>query len=444
MKGDCRRFLLFLTTVVVTTLLVGCTSTSVQSSKTERSIHVRVSAAAVGGSAGSLDVAIANTKPGETIELGVGDYYGNYSLDVSGSVAKPIRIIAPVGATIRGTLSVRGANVQISGLEFNGATSATSFSRGNAITVRAPNFKASRLSIRNYQGWGVYFLPDLADSRSVAPRGLVSDSAFYNVSGGISLASSGVALRNTIRRINTFRDPTMAGDAFRVFGSHVRILQNKLSATIPSEVRPVHADAVQSWDDTRVVSKDVIVARNQFGGWYNQGVLLENDAWGPSGNYYISDWHIRNNIFNGFESWGICAGKPGGGIPSIFVQNNIFSGLSSPRAYYGIGLSGTAGKAVLVNNYIENVSRQAISTADGSTASSSTNVAWNVSGPGYRGLLMAEERPSFVAGTFKSARGSSLIDAGTHVTFPKDIGLRPREAGRRVDVGAWESSYSVG
>jgi hypothetical protein len=68
--------------------------------------------------------------------------------------------------------------------------------------------------------------------------------------------------------------------------------------------------------------------------------MLENDKIRATGVFYIRDWTVRNNVFAGYRSWGICGGKKGGGIPNLNVENNTFVAL--PGTPYGVGFVGTA------------------------------------------------------------------------------------------------------
>lgn len=190
----------------------------------------------------------------------------------------------------------------------------------------------------------------------------VADNYISNVGGGIVTGcKNGIIENNEINRINCFYGEGGSGDVFRLFGNNVIIRRNYAHGTAEDDVwhalskTAAHADFIQSFDDNKTESGNMLIENNIALGFYHQGIMLENDAYGASTDtYYLHDWTIRKNLFVGFRTWGVCAGKAGGGIPNINIYNNTFVSFyhDGRLPYYGIGLSGVNGSATVKNNII--------------------------------------------------------------------------------------------
>lgn len=385
----------------------------------------------------------AADQPGDEVLIFPGTYVESPIATKAGTVESPITITAAGDdVMIKGSLTIAASDVSVSNLALDGAVG-FGVTTASAVKVTAKRARITDLELSNFQGWGIEFALGTPGQRQRASDGYASGNTMYNVSGGFHLVDNTVVEGNTIEHINTFGNTAMPGDAFRVFGSHVVIRGNVVAGSQPADIQPVHADIIQSWDDIAIPVTDVLVENNSFTGWYNQGVLLENDAFGASGTYYISDWTIRNNVFDGFESWGVLAGKPNGGIPNMTVENNVFHGdVPANTGFYGVIFSGTGGTGTVRNNVLVQLTQSSYAATDGATLTGGGNLIYQAPQAaipvasdvfGYAPLFVDE-----AANDFHLTNRSPALDAGLPVSFATDAEGRDRVLGAAVDIGPFE------
>ena len=389
----------------------------------------------------------AANQPGDAVVIAPGTYVESPTAASAGSVDAPITITAQSsGVVIKGSLTIAAADISVSNLALDGTLDSTQGSgviAASAVKVTAKRAQVTGMRLTNFEGWGIEFALGSPGQRQRASDGYAANNTMYNVSGGFHLVDNTVVEGNTIEHLNTFGNTAMPGDGFRVFGSHVVIRGNVVKGSQAVDIQPVHADIIQSWDDLAIPVSDVLVENNVFTGWYNQGVLLENDAFGPTDTYYISDWTIRNNVFDGFESWGVLAGKPGGGIPNMRVENNVFHGdIANNTGFYGVVFTGTGGTGTVKNNMLVQLTQSSYSATDGATFSAGGNLIYRApqaAAPvttdvfGYDPLFVDE-----AALDFHLTNRSPALDAGVSVDFATDAEGRNRVIGSAVDIGPFE------
>ncbi|WP_227497244.1 choice-of-anchor Q domain-containing protein [Planctomonas psychrotolerans] len=395
-----------------------------------------VDTAARPGTYPSIQSAIdAATVPGDRVVVNDGRYAENIVLAAPGASGSPIEVTAAGnGAVLAGTATLAAPYTSISGLTLTGLTPAGGTTAAHAVTVRATDVRVSDLAIDNFRGFGIRF------ESKISARGYAGHNHIYNTAGGIQIGDGALIEENEIERINVHGDASMPGDAFRVFGSNVIIRRNVVHGTSKSEIYRAHTDMVQSWDDVKVPTKNVVIEKNLFTGWFHQGLMLENDAFGGSGTSYISDWTVKNNIFEGFESWGILAGKPGGGIPNLKVHNNTFVG-NPAGSHNGVGMVGINGFGEVKNNIITGVTAASYFASDGTRLSAGNNLVFSAPAPvvALASDIVGKD-PLFFDVSKKDFRlrdGSPAVDAGVELGLRTDV-LGINRSTAKPDIGAHE------
>jgi hypothetical protein len=310
-------------------------------------VEHRVDADPSDGSA-TIDQAVAAAKPGDVIVIAAGDYTpaAPIVISASGTSGKPITVRGEKGAVIHQQVIVSGSFVRVVGLTIDGAL-AEGVRGGPAVLIEAPDVDLIDNTISNWSGVAVDTQPSLGK----APRLLARGNHIYNCAGGMDISGGSLIERNEIERIN-LHGGTGSGDAFRVFGDDTTIRSNYLHGTTKSETVGATVNAVQSFDNAGISTKRVVIENNVFAGWFHQGIMLENSVHGPSGQYPISDWVVRGNVFSGFSAWGVLGGKAEGGVPGLVITKNTFVAKSAGGAWNGIAIAGKGGTGTVVGNII--------------------------------------------------------------------------------------------
>ncbi|WP_150308251.1 choice-of-anchor Q domain-containing protein [Planctomonas psychrotolerans] len=390
----------------------------------------------------TIQAAVDAAEPGDAIEVLAGEYDEDISVEIGGSADETLLVYGDGTATIRGTVDVSAPYVELVGLAFDGEDAEGDARGDSAVTVSATHLTARDLSISNYAGWGIEFEAGTGDDLQQASNGTVTDSYIYNSSGGIVVLGDSLIENNEIERINLHDDDEAPGDAFRVFGSDTTFRGNHVHGSIREEIVPAHADMIQSWDEVGAPVTGILVEDNLFTGWYNQGLMLENDYFGPDGEYLISDWVVRNNVFQGFESTGIHAGKENGGIPNMTVEHNVFVGNPDDGGYFGIAFYGEGGTGTVRNNIIVNVTDTTYGASDGATMDASHTLTWESARPDQpRSSDRIEVDPRFVdpeTFDYRLSAGSPAINAGARSSTETDANGTPRPQGGAPDLGPFE------
>lgn len=384
----------------------------------------------------TIQAALNAANPGDTIELGAGTYVENVTMNRSGTAEGVITVRGADDAevTLNGSFLIKADYVRVEGFNMVGEHADGTFTGiGFAIKVEGNHVSVVDMDIRSYAGPGIYFAP-------ASHYGYASGNYLYSVAQGFHVASYGVIENNEIEALHLHGNNSAAGDNFRIFGSNIIIRNNYAHGTTEGpHMGPAHVDMFQSWDDTGIDVKHVLIENNVLTGWFHQGIMLENDRFGPEGTYHISDWTVRNNVFSGYESWAIS----GGGIPNMLVENNIFAGNESTGAYYGVVMIGEGGSGVLRNNIFLNHTVMSSGIQSGATIDGDYNMYWNTvnpASPGPNDITGLDPRFTDAAGKdYTLLSDSPAINTGeTRTGFSTDLLGNSRPAGAAWDRGPYE------
>lgn len=387
----------------------------------------------------TIQQALDVVNPGEIIELRSGTYVENVSLTRSGTEHNRITIRGEAegevilnGSFLVDANHVRVENFHMVGEHADGTHTGITF----AIKVDGTHVQVVDMDIRSYAGPGIYYTP-------ASHYGYASGNYIYSAAQGFHVASHAIIENNEIEALHLHGNNSAAGDHFRIFGSHIIIRNNVAHGTTKGEhMGPAHVDMFQSWDDTQIDVKHVLIENNVFSGWYHQGIMLENDRYGPEGTYYISDWTIRNNVFTGYESWAISGGKANGGVPNMLVENNVFAA-SETGGYYGVVMIGEGGSGTLRNNIFMNHTVTSAGAQSGATLDADYNLYWNTVlpvQPGENDIMGMDPRFADVANRdYHLLPDSPAIDTGeTRSDFTSDQEGEIRPTGIAWDRGPYE------
>jgi len=410
------------------------------------------------GAITSINQAVLTAKAGTVVLVQDGEYEeGEIIIANSGSENSYITVKAEgKRAIIHANIKVNGSYIRIEGLIIDGENK----DRGNkplihGIQVNAPNSQIVGNSVKNWFGYGIRC--EVIGGK-VMPNAYIAHNYVYNCMAGFQIGDNTILERNEVEKINIHNTNEPEGDFARVFGSNIIIRYNYLHGTTLADLYrpatpndPAHADVFQSWDDAQIEIKNVLAENNVFLGFYHQGLMLENDKYGPTGKYYISDWTVRNNVFGGVGASAVWSGKVGGGTPNMVFENNTFTGTvtGGKQAFYGINMVGTGGSAIIRNNIFVGFQASTYGATDGSTIKADYNLIYNGNIPvkaGQHDILGLD--PKFIKfnpiatdvglldNDWHLSPDSPAIDTGDKVSFKTDLedNARPLSAG--YDMGA--------
>ena len=260
----------------------------------------------------------------------------------------------------------------------------------------------------------------------------VANNRMYCCTKGIVVSGNGWLVENN--EVERLQYPEGGDcDYSRFFGENHIIRNNYFHGTIQSEIGRSHTDGFQTFSNNGECAKNIIIEYNVVRDFYSQGFMMSS---GIAGNH--DNIIIRNNIFDGAASWGICAE----GIYNLKVENNNFVNMGIHgigfRMYQGIPTTG-----IIKNNIFYNAGSNYWSEP-GCTLDSGYNLLYKTSGTisasSYPNDLVNID-PKFVDITnddYHLQNGSPAIDAGDP-TFSIPAG-----GGSRIDIGAYEYTSSNG
>ena len=410
-----------------------------------------VDASGANGAETTISAALSNARPGDTVLVNDGLY--NEPLILINQVASEYgrTTVKAVGdnALVIGRFVINGFYTRLEGFKMDGQEEISSA----AVTVNNAHAEVTGMDIRNYKESAMIFRRK-TQTQTNATNGYIGYNYVYGCLAGFEVTDDTIVEFNEVERMKAFNIPNVyKGDFLRPFGKNIIIRNNYVHGTREEDMFVegygyIHTDMIQTWDDVAIDISNVLIENNVFLGFYHQGLMLENDKFGYTGKYYIRDWIVRNNVFAGYTSWGICGGKPNGGIPNLIVENNTF--VSIQGGYFGVGFDGTGGSGRVRNNIFVNqnsglyVDRGAVMEAD-------YNLFYNVNNastsPGYNNIYMEplfEDYDStrieedLVYNDFRLTALSPAVDRGANVDFDFDCIGNARKFGAYVDIGAYE------
>ncbi len=386
----------------------------------------------------TIQAALNAVNTGGIVELKSGTYVENVTMSQSGTEQGIITIRGEDNGdvTLNGSLLIDADYIKVENFSMNGENADGSFTIPYAVKVEGIHVHVVNMDIRSYAGPGIYYTP-------ASHYGYAADNYIYSSAQGFHVASHAIIENNEIEALHLHGNNSAAGDHFRIFGSDIIIRNNHAHGTTKGEhMGPAHVDMFQSWDDTQIQVSNVLIENNILTGWYHQGIMLENDKYGPQGTYYISDWTVRNNVFSGYESWGISGGKTNGGIPNMIVENNVFAA-SETGGYYGVVMIGNGGSGILRNNIFMNHTVTSSGAQSGATIDADYNMYYNTVLPvtiGENDIMGMDPRfvdPSSL--DYRLLSDSPAIDTGVvRSSFASDVENNPRPTGFGWDQGAYE------
>lgn len=402
----------------------------------------------------SVQEAIYAASAGSTIVVRDG-IYEEGSINVSKSGTRDRKIVIKAdgnNAVIIGNFVIDGSYVRLEGLKMDGQEKNTKA----AILINKPYCEVVKMDIRSYLECAVIFKDiRLGEGGSNAYAGY---NYIYNCAAGFEVTSDTIIEHNEVERMRSFNIKNFyKGDFLRPFGKNIIIRNNYVHGTLKEEMYVdgygyIHTDMIQTWDEVRIDITNILIENNVFLGFYHQGLMLENDTYGAGGTFYIRDWTVRNNVFAGYTSWGICGGKINGGIPNLNVYNNIFAAAGT-EGYYGVMFVGIGGSGIVKNNIIVGHKTSSYGASNGAVMDGDYNLIYNGPAPSVVGDYdIVGMDPKFVdfdpsldleylaKSDFSLASDSPAIDSGTDVDVKFDIENNPRKQGEHTDIGPYEFS----
>ncbi len=405
----------------------------------------------------TITEALAAATPGTTILVRDGVYNeGQIEITKSGEAGAPITIKAEKENAVLplGQFTLNAEYIVLDGLKMDGKQGTAKYS---AIVNNRPNNTIIIMDIREYAGYTVY-CATARNSNVGGTNAYIAYNYAETMGAGYYLASDTVLEYNELKGVKTYDDPGLAGDFCRIFGVNIVVRGNFYHGTEAANLHlpgreDVHADFIQSWDDLGIDVANVLIEDNLAYGKYHQGIMLENDRYGPEGKLYIHDWTVRNNVFAGYNAWGICGGKAPGGIPNMHVYNNTFVADVSggTKTWNGVGFIGVGGSGTCYNNIFVGQVSASYFAQDGATMEADNNLIYNAPAPltpGPNDIIGSD--PMFVQydperkeeglleNDYRLADVSPCIDKGAVTDTNVDIDGNKRPANAAYDIGAYE------
>jgi len=371
--------------------------------------------------------------PGDVVLIKDGTYTAAdiSTITRSGTSGQWITIMAEDDDPLIQAKMVINANyIRLAGLRMDAYVSGTYLS-GRAVDILKDYTQIANMDIRNY-AFGIYY-------QHYAGYAYVADNYFYKCAEAILTGGNSTFERNEIEYLD-LNGRSGDADYFRVFGNNVIIRNNYTHGTVAgSHLGSAHVDYVQSYDNDRTEVKNILIENNRFSGLAHEGFMLANYYY-PSSTY-LSDWTIRNNIFQGFVSWGINAIN----IPDMTIENNLFMGDPAANggvgSYFGIVLRDSYCTGVIRNNIIMNISDVGYKAITGAAITENGhNVIYNAGDP-CLDITDILEDPLLVDpanGNFHLQLGSRAIDEGAAISFLYDMEKNVRPCGNGIDIGPYE------
>lgn len=258
----------------------------------------------------TVQEAVYQANPGDVVLVKDGTYVEEITINRSGTEERYITIMAEGdNALINGRIDIFASYIHLAGFKMDGYLNGSYL--GVAVRIGQHYTQVVGMDIRNFRGQGIRC--EWVD----ASHAYVADNYIYNCNYGFYTCSDSIFERNEVEYLNRHGAPGDA-DYIRAWGENVIVRDNYCHGTVYGpHIKDAHVDFMQSFDESGT-AKNVLVENNIITGHLGQVIMLENDSNGPKGIFNISDWTVRNNVFQGFTVWGICAGKQNGGIPNIF------------------------------------------------------------------------------------------------------------------------------
>lgn len=399
------------------------------------------------GSYASLSAAIQAARPGDTVSLVTGEY-GDLTL-TGANQGDFITIAAGQGQTPRFTkvrISKPASRWKLSGLTVSGFSAKT---EGYLLTVLGGDNIILERNKLNSQPGALAWKPYVANSPDTPSHGInarqsscisIQDNEIRNVFHGMEFGGDQNGNNGKFFLVSGNTIDNFAGDGIEHYGSHVRILNNKITnGHNLCDDKCVHSDGIQGWNYNHqpLLNTDVVIDGNTIIAQTSrdlplpvatlQGITIFDGKW--------DGVTISNNLVITTAYHGITVNRVKNGA----IVNNTVAPINSGKMRPWIMANPdkqdpSFASVISRNNVVGGIIRPG--TPDRPGTISDHNVGLK-DAAAFAGAFIKFDQENF-AFDMRPSRGSPVIGAGSREGAPAvDIEGKPRTGA--IDAGAYQA-----